>query len=124
MRKVVFVAPYLGANMLRCLLPLSRMEDVQLGVVSHQPEESFPSELRARLAGHYRVENSLDPAQLVAAGEAFQESWGGIDRWLGYLEQQQEALAAGVAPRCACTTKKRVARSSPRIAPGALAAAP
>ena len=42
----------------------------------------------------------------------------------GAAEGEQEALAAGVAPRCACTTKKRVARSSPRMAPSALAAAP
>ena len=42
----------------------------------------------------------------------------------GAAEGEQEALAARVAPRCVCATKKRVARSSPRMAPSALAAAP
>ena len=35
----------------------------------------------------------------------------------GAAEGEQEALAARVAPRCVCATKKRVARSSPRMAP-------
>lgn len=89
---VVFVAPYMGENMLRCLQHLAEM-DIRLGVISHQPSDAIPKPLRARIDGHYRVDNSMEVGQLVVAGRAFQKDWGRIDRFFGYLEQMQVPLA-------------------------------
>ncbi len=91
MKKVLFVAPFFGANMNHCLGALLDLEDVQVGVITAVPEERVPQ--RARVAGHYRVDDPLDPAQLTAAARAFQKEWGHVDRLLGYLEPLQEPLA-------------------------------
>lgn len=89
---VVFVAPYMGANMLECLQSLCQME-VRIGVISHQPVEAIPASLRKHIAGHFRVDNSMDVGQLVVAGRAFIKDWGKVDRFFGYLEQMQVPLA-------------------------------
>lgn len=89
---VVFVAPYMGANMVECLRLLAEM-DIKLGVISHQPAEAIPKALRPHIAGHFRVDNSMDVGQLVVAGRAFQKDWGRVDRFFGYLEQMQVPLA-------------------------------
>lgn len=90
---VVFVAPYFGPNMLRCIDALAVLDDVRLGIISHEPAERLPPALRGRMAGHYQVADSLDPIQLSAALRAFQKEWGRVDRLLGYLEQMQVQLA-------------------------------
>ncbi len=90
--QVVFVAPYLGASMVHCLDLLCDME-VEVGVISHQPAASFPTAIKRRLAGHFRIDNALDPHQLALAVRAFKAQWGRVDRLLGYLEQLQIPLA-------------------------------
>jgi hypothetical protein len=90
---VVFVAPYFGASMVHCLGVLAQLEGVRLGIVTHEPEERIPAALRDRIAGHFRVPNTLDPDQLVLAARAFQKEWGRVDRLLGYLEQLTLPLA-------------------------------
>lgn len=91
MVKVLFVAPFFGPNMNHCLECLLGLDDVQVGVITSVPEERVPA--KDRLAGHYRVDDALDPAQLTAAGRAFAKEWGGVDRLVGYLEPLQEPLA-------------------------------
>ncbi|MDC3379493.1 ATP-grasp domain-containing protein [Planctomycetota bacterium] len=93
MVNVVFVAPYFGANILQCMQAFCALDDVRLGIVTHEAEERVPTALRPRIAGHYRVQNSLDPDQLINAGRAFQKEWGTVDRILGYMEQMQLPLA-------------------------------
>jgi len=90
---VVFVAPYLGKFMLHCIQLLAQMEDVRLGLISHQPIEQIPPSLRDRIDGHFRIDNALDTAQLTIATRAFAEDWGKVDRLIGYLEQMQVQLA-------------------------------
>ncbi len=88
---VVFVAPYFGPSMvhaLRCFAAL----DVRLGVVTNEPKERIPADLRQRLDGHYQVKDAMDARQLVAAGRAFQREWGRVDRLEGYLEPLQVPL--------------------------------
>lgn len=90
---VVFVAPYFGANMMHCLKVFAELEDTRLGIITQEPEERMPPFLRERVAGHFRVSNSMDPDQLVLATRAFQKEWGRVDRLLGYLEQLTLPLA-------------------------------
>ncbi len=90
---VVFIAPYFGANLTHCLAMLAGLEDIRLGIVTHEPEERVPEFLRKRMAGHFQIANSLDPDQLVMAARAFQKEWGSVDRLLGYLEEMQLPLA-------------------------------
>jgi phosphoribosylaminoimidazole carboxylase (NCAIR synthetase) len=90
---VVFVAPFFGANIMQCAMALARLGGVRLGVITHEPAERVPAELRTRLAGHYRVDNCLAPRQLTAATRAFQKEWGRVDRLIGYMEEMQGPLA-------------------------------
>jgi D-alanine-D-alanine ligase-like ATP-grasp enzyme len=90
---VVFVAPYFGANILKCLNALVSLEDVKLGLVTQQPIEHLPAPFREKVSGHFQVPNSLDPDHLVLAARSFQKEWGQVDRLLGYLEQMQTPLA-------------------------------
>ncbi|MCB9677101.1 MAG: ATP-grasp domain-containing protein [Alphaproteobacteria bacterium] len=89
---VVFVAPYMGQYMVRCIEILGQM-GVRLGVISHQPIEHIPPALRAHIDGHFRIDNSLDAGQLTIATRAFAKEWGRVDRLIGYLEQMQVPLA-------------------------------
>ncbi|MCB9669200.1 MAG: ATP-grasp domain-containing protein [Alphaproteobacteria bacterium] len=89
---VVFVAPYLGAHMVHCLDILTQM-NVRVGVISHQASDAFPPALKKRLDGHFRIDNSMDAAQLALAVRAFKAQWGSVDRLIGYLEQLQIPLA-------------------------------
>ena len=93
MKNVVFVAPYFGANMQHALRCFAGLEDVRLGVVTHEPREHIPADIAARIAGHYRVTDALNPLQLVEATRAFAAEWGRVDRLEGYLEQMQVPLA-------------------------------
>ncbi len=89
---VIFVAPYFGANMIRCLGLLAGM-NLRLGVLSSQAADSLPGPLRKALAGHYQIDDCLDPQQLANGVRAFQKEWGQVDRLIGYLEQLQLPLA-------------------------------
>lgn len=93
MVNVVFVAPYFGANILKCLNALMSLEDVRLGLIAQQPIEHLPAPFREKVSGHFQVPNSLDPDHLVLAARSFQKEWGQVDRLLGYLEQMQVPLA-------------------------------
>jgi hypothetical protein len=90
---VVFVAPYFGANIVQCVEALVRLDGVRLGVISHEPEARVPCHLLDGIAGHYRVDNTLDAGQLTVAARAFQKEWGQVDRLLGYMEEMQGPLA-------------------------------
>ncbi|MEZ4322669.1 MAG: hypothetical protein R3F61_34700 [Myxococcota bacterium] len=89
---VIYVAPYMGQYMIRCIQILGEM-GVRLGVISHQPIEQIPPALRRHIDGHFRIDNALDPAQLTIACRAFAKDWGRVDRLIGYLEQMQVPLA-------------------------------
>jgi phosphoribosylaminoimidazole carboxylase (NCAIR synthetase) len=65
---------------------------VQLGLITQEPSDSLPAELRARLHAHYRVPDALDVQQLVTATHAVGKQLGGIDRIIGTLEQLQIQL--------------------------------
>ncbi|MEQ1507586.1 MAG: ATP-grasp domain-containing protein [Myxococcota bacterium] len=92
MKNVVLVAPYFGGNMLHCMRCFANL-DIRLGLVTQEPEERIPADLRPRITGHYRIGSAGDAGQLAAAVAAFQKEWGTVDRLEGYLEQLQVPIA-------------------------------
>ena len=92
MPNAVFVAPFLMESTLRFVDAAASLPGVNLGLVSQDPEESVPPGLRSKLAGHYRIDDGLDPSQIKAGTEAIARHLGSVDRILGSLEQLQVPL--------------------------------
>lgn len=89
MPHVAFVAPRFLENTNRYVRAFAALEGVQLSVISMDAQEASP----IPLAGHYRVGDCLDGAQLTAACKAITKGIGKIDRLCGVLEQLQMPLA-------------------------------
>ncbi|MEX1367145.1 MAG: ATP-grasp domain-containing protein [Nannocystaceae bacterium] len=92
MPRVVFVAPYFMDATLRFVEAFADIPEVTLGLVSADPADKLPAPLRARVAGHYRVDDPMDPEQLHHATDKLRQHLGGVDRLAGVLEQMQVAL--------------------------------
>jgi len=90
---VVFVLPYALESTLRFVRGALSLPGVRLAVLSQEPVERLPADLRGRLAGHWAVADALDPDQLVHGVRALASGLGGrVDRLLGILEQLQVPL--------------------------------
>jgi biotin carboxylase len=93
MRRVVFVAPFAMEATLRFVRAAARLTGVRLGLVTQEPLEKVPAPLRHEIHGHWRVDDALDPAQIVKGAEGVAQQLGGMDRLIGTLEQLQVPLA-------------------------------
>ncbi|MBL8804830.1 MAG: ATP-grasp domain-containing protein [Planctomycetes bacterium] len=94
MPTVVFVAPYAADATFRFTRAAAELEGVRLGLVTQEPLERFPEDVRRRLAGYQRVHDAMDVDELVTATQALGASWGGKpERIIGVLEQLQTPLA-------------------------------
>jgi D-alanine-D-alanine ligase-like ATP-grasp enzyme len=89
----VFVAPYLLEATATFVRGATRLPDVEVAVVTHEPADRLPPDLRRRLVAHWRVDDALDPAQLADAVRGLAGQLGGVDRLVGILEQLQVPLA-------------------------------
>jgi formate-dependent phosphoribosylglycinamide formyltransferase (GAR transformylase) len=78
---------------LRFLRGACRLPDTALTVVSQDPEDRLPADIRAAIAGHWRVADALDPAQLVAAAQRLATRFGDPVCYMAALEQLQVPLA-------------------------------
>ncbi len=79
---------------LRFLHGATHLPGVDLTLVSQDPLEKLPADIRTRLAGHWRVDDALEPASLVEAARQLQRRFGPARRYFGPLEQLQVPLAA------------------------------
>jgi formate-dependent phosphoribosylglycinamide formyltransferase (GAR transformylase) len=93
MRHVVFVAPFAMATTLRFVRSVAALPGVRMSLLTQEPLERVSDDLRALLAGHWRVVDAMDPAQLVTGLEGLAKATGPLDRVLGTLEQLQVPLA-------------------------------
>ena len=93
MRSVVFVVPFFMEATLRFVSGTARLPDIRLGVVSQDPVERLPEDLRSRMAAHWRVDNALDAQQIAAAVAGLTRQIGPPERLIGSLEQLQVPLA-------------------------------
>jgi biotin carboxylase len=88
-----FVAPYLLDATTRFVEAAARLPGVELALVTCEPEDQLPTELRASLAAHWRIDGALDAAQIAAAVQALGEHLGPVQRLLAVLEQLQVPVA-------------------------------
>ncbi|MGB5410838.1 MAG: ATP-grasp domain-containing protein [Woeseiaceae bacterium] len=106
---VIFAAPFFMEATLRFLRGASQLPGVTLTVVSQDPAEKIPVDIRNAIAGHWRIDDALDAQQLVDAARQLQERFGKAGSYFGALEQLQVPLAVarevlgiqGVSPEAA-----------------------
>src|SRR5829696_7696732 len=88
-----FVAPFLLPATARFVATAAKLPDVSLAVITAEPVERLPTELKHHLDGHWRVDDPLDPRQLVEAVRGLSGQLGPVQRLVGALEQLQVPLA-------------------------------
>lgn len=93
MANVVFVAPYVMGATMRFLKAMVNVEGASVAVVSSDPLEKFPPEVRERLVGHWRTDDCLDVDQLTHAVSQLQSNLGGVDVLTAILENIQVPMA-------------------------------
>ena len=94
MTLVLCAIPHVTENAKAFLGAVLDLAGVRAAVVTQDPPESFPPELRGRLAGHWQVKDALDADQLAWAATGLAEQLGGRPhRFVGAVEQIQEPLA-------------------------------
>ncbi len=90
---VIFVAPFLMEATLRFLDGAASLSGVRLSLISQDPAERLPESIQQRLAGHWRVQNGLEPEQIVDGARRLEQEFGTAARMFGPLEQLQVPLA-------------------------------
>lgn len=89
----IFAAPFFLDATNRFVRAALSVPDVHLTLVSQDPLERLPAEIRRRLAGHWQVRDAFDTAQLATAGRALQRRFGPARAYFASLEQLQVPLA-------------------------------
>jgi hypothetical protein len=92
MANAVFVAPFLLPATVRFIAAAVSLPDVRLGLISQDPEERLPADVRSALTGHYRVADGTDAQQIADATRVMAGHLGSVDCLLGMLEQLQVPL--------------------------------
>lgn len=92
MANVVFVAPYALDATVRFAQSVVAVRGARVGLLSSDPLERFPASTRDGLAGHWRIDDCLDPAQLTAGIAALGHHLGSVDVALAILENLQVPL--------------------------------
>jgi ATP-grasp domain len=88
-----FVAPYLLDATTRFVEAAARLPGTELALVTCEPEDHVPAELRRRLAAHWRIGDALDAGQIAGAVQGLGERIGPVQRLLAVLEQLQVPVA-------------------------------
>jgi len=88
-----FVAPYLLDTTTRFVEAAARLPGVQTALITAEPADRLPSSLRESLAGHWRIDDALDPGQIAGAVQGLSRQLGPLERLLAVLEQVQVPLA-------------------------------
>jgi hypothetical protein len=89
---VVFVAPYALDATTRFLSAVIDVPGARVGLVSSDPLERFPRPIGERVAGHWRLDDCLDPGQLTVAVTKLGHHLGSVDRLVAILENLQVPL--------------------------------
>ena len=88
-----FVAPYVLEATGRFVDAAASLPGVELALITCEPEDRLPGELRRGLAGHWRIDDPLDAGQIAGAVEGLGGHIGTVQRLLAVLEQLQVPLA-------------------------------
>lgn len=92
MHDVTFVAPFFAETTLRFVAALSRLEGVRLSLVSRDPPDRVPPDVRSRLADFVQVRDALDPAVLIRAVDELRRRGQTVELILGTFEELQVPL--------------------------------
>src|SRR5262245_22364076 len=91
---VVFVCPLLSENASRMIVAAANLTGVRIGVISHDAQESAPDWARGSISAHWRIDNILDPGQIVDAVHGLARMTGArVHRLFGAYEQAQVPIA-------------------------------
>jgi D-alanine-D-alanine ligase-like ATP-grasp enzyme len=88
-----FVAPFLMEATTRFVASAAQLPGVRLGLITTEPSSQLPPVLREHLAGHWRVDDALDPGQIAEAVTGLSGQLGPVERVVAALEQLQVPLA-------------------------------
>jgi ATP-grasp domain len=88
-----FAAPYLLDTTTRFVDAAARLPDVRMALITCEPADRLPPQLADSLAGHWRIDDPLDPGQIAAAVQGLSRQLGPVERLLAVLEQLQVPLA-------------------------------
>jgi D-alanine-D-alanine ligase-like ATP-grasp enzyme len=88
-----FVAPFLMPATVRFVTAAAQIREVRLAVITTVPAEHVPPDLARHLDAHWRVDDPLDPGQIVDAAKGLSGQIGRVERLVGALEQLQVPLA-------------------------------
>jgi phosphoribosylaminoimidazole carboxylase (NCAIR synthetase) len=88
----VFVAPFLLDATVRFIDAAASLPGSRLALVSQDPAEKLPADVRAKLVAHWRIDDGTDAQQIADATRALSGRIGGVDRLIGMLEQLQVPL--------------------------------
>jgi hypothetical protein len=88
-----FVAPYLLDTTMRFVEAAASLPDTRVALITTEPKDRIPPQLRDDLAGHWQVDDPLDAGQIAWAVEGLGEQIGPVQRLLAVLEQLQVPLA-------------------------------
>jgi phosphoribosylaminoimidazole carboxylase (NCAIR synthetase) len=88
-----FVAPFLLEATTRFVATAAQVPGVRLAVITSEPAERLSPVLKAHLAGHWRVDDALDPRQIAEAVRGLSRQMGRVERLIAALEQLQVPLA-------------------------------
>jgi hypothetical protein len=88
-----FVAPYLLDTTTRFVEAAAALPGTQLALVTCEPADRLPPQLKENLAGHWRIDDPLDAGQIAWAVEGLGGQLGPVQRLLAVLEQLQVPLA-------------------------------
>jgi hypothetical protein len=88
-----FVAPYLLDTTTRFVEAAARLPGVRTALITCEPADRLPPALKEHLAGHWRIDDPLDPGQIAAAVQGLSGQLGPVGRLLAVLEQLQVPLA-------------------------------
>jgi len=93
MIRVLFVAPFFAETTMRFASAVCAVDGIRVGLISQEPIERLPADIRQRLAAYERIPDGLDADQIADAARRLGAEIGGRDRLLGVLEQLQVPLA-------------------------------
>jgi hypothetical protein len=92
MKHVVLIAPRFLENTMRYVRAFASLDGARTSLISEDPESALPEDVRERIAGHYRVPDSLAAPEIERATRALARAYGKVDRIAGFLEQVQLPL--------------------------------
>ncbi|MBT9583054.1 ATP-grasp domain-containing protein [bacterium] len=90
---VIYATPFFTQNTMGLIKAFAHLEGVRLGVISQEPQEVLPLELRQRFVGHWRVHDALNFDQLNWAAAELARRHGPVQRLIAANEQIQLPLA-------------------------------